>query len=289
MFAPSANPPTGSTFHPPLARQTLAASSTVDVSAAASRSRSGLWVAGDVAKTAHAGQTSKTSLASKRLYRMRRTLPYLAPASGAVMHWCFMCATICGRIMRRLPFLPFALAISLGASAATGCGGSDVTPILSVPDAAGSTSPGDAGSDATPEATGSPDASLEARADAGSDAPGEGSEPDATADAATLSDTGLPDVGPDACAIADGAVPDAPIGDTGATTASCLACIDASCATQAAACNGDCACASQAVAVFTCAAGGQSVAGCLASTPGGTAFDALAACVAFSCRTACGF
>ena len=82
-------------------------------------------------------------------------------------------------------------------------------------------------------------------------------------------------------------VPDLAINDAGATTTTCLACIDTSCATQATACNGDCACAGNVVSLLICTASGQSAQACLTSG-GDSAFTALALCTGLLCGRPCG-
>jgi hypothetical protein len=53
------------------------------------------------------------------------------------------------------------------------------------------------------------------------------------------------------------ALPEAAIGDAGATVSGCLACAKASCQVQVAACNGECACESSAPAFVECLATGM--------------------------------
>lgn len=222
--------------------------------------------------------------------------------------------------MRKLP-LPSALALLSLIACAAACGGDDNTPsqpgnsttdsgadvtvpdasapdatgIIPLPDAAPEASPAtpDAGTEAsvtapepTPEAgpadagsDASPDATV--IADAGHDA-GHDAGPDAGLDAPA------PGLDLDACSLPDGGIPNLPINDSGATTMSCLACIDTTCATQAAACNGDCACAGDVVALLICTASGQSAQSCLTSAAASGAFTPLALCVGLFCTAPCG-
>jgi hypothetical protein len=203
-------------------------------------------------------------------------------------------------------FLLFVASISLVSIGVTGCGSSDDT---AAPDGAGPGSAVDASSDGAREATVGPDAAgfrvdgADAAADAPIGAPVDATvdaSPDAPIDAqldagtdvtvdAPSDVTSAPDAGLDVCSLPDAALPDAAIGNTGATTTSCLGCVGTTCASQAAACNGDCVCAADAIAVFACVASGQSALGCLTSVAGSSAFTALSLCVILDCHAQCGF
>jgi hypothetical protein len=103
----------------------------------------------------------------------------------------------------------------------------------------------------------------------------------------TSADVSVADVAGDVC-ILDANVPDAPLGDAGATTGSCIACLNTSCGPPLTACTSDCACPGQVATLFTCLSGGGLLVTCLAATPAGPA-TALAACAAnSSCLTPCG-
>jgi hypothetical protein len=90
-------------------------------------------------------------------------------------------------------------------------------------------------------------------------------------------------------------LPDASLGDSGATVPSCFACIETTCTTEVAACNVDCACNSAVSDFVTCVAGGMSpincgmtlaavdmqssnLAFCVAGTPFGPGPGCLASC-----------
>jgi hypothetical protein len=135
-----------------------------------------------------------------------------------------------------------------------GCGGSSQE------------SPSDAGSaDATrdqgaPE-TGMPEAAMDAM------------------DAAAM-DSGM------ACAVdADlttAMVPDASIGDSGATTETCYACIESNCGSQLADCNADCTCKTNILGFVQCVGSGGSLTACGSglALSGDPATTALGRCVA---------
>lgn len=205
---------------------------------------------------------------------------------------------------KRLPFLAFAALVCATALATGGCGSSDdtqgqdansTTPVVDAApeaDAVPDSSVVDAASEAAtvvPEAA--PESAPPVSMDAQADAPRPEAGPDATAEAAAEAGNPTPEAGSgldlDACSLPDGGIPDAAIGDTGATTSSCLNCINTSCGTEATACNGDCLCASQVISVFECTAGGQSIATCLATAPNPKVL-ALGVCVEISCRPPCG-
>jgi hypothetical protein len=199
-----------------------------------------------------------------------------------------------------LAFFSFA-ALAVGAPA---CGSSDDTPgqpgNSTADSGADVAPPGAPTGDAATTDVAAPDASgLGALRDAAPEAavptPDAGRETSVGAPEPTL-EGGPADASPDAplgldldaCSLPDGGIPDASLDDAGATTTSCLACIDASCATQAATCNGDCVCAGDVVALFVCTASGQSAPACLASTSTSSAFSALAFCAGLSCGAPCG-
>jgi len=57
-------------------------------------------------------------------------------------------------------------------------------------------------------------------------------------------------------------VPDASIGDSGATTSECLACIQSSCSSEVTACNADCTCKTDIVSFIGCVATGMAAQTC---------------------------
>jgi hypothetical protein len=94
-------------------------------------------------------------------------------------------------------------------------------------------------------------------------------------------------------------IPDASIGDSGASTDGCYACIQTTCSTQLSACNADCTCNTAVRGFLTCVAAGGSTLSCGTSlaTGGGSAGLPLGLCVAGSavpggsgagCLHACG-
>jgi hypothetical protein len=227
---------------------------------------------------------------------------------------------VCAEIMRKRAFLPIALVLFPSLVGAAACGSSDDTSGqpgnstidggadgTTTGDAATTDAPGDVAlpdaaldTAANPDvsvdaATGAPDAAKEASVGAPEPTPEAGpadatsdASPDATLVADGASDAPAPVLGLDACSLPDGGIPDLALNDRGATTTSCLACIDANCATEAAACNGDCACAGDIIALFVCAASGQSTLACVASGTPNAAFTSLAVCADVACGGACG-
>jgi len=91
---------------------------------------------------------------------------------------------------------------------------------------------------------------------------------DATPEAAkeAAAETGPQDAAPEACAVdADLSslqVPDASIGDSGATTAECYSCIETTCSSQLTTCNGDCTCKTDIITFITCVGGGGQILTC---------------------------
>jgi hypothetical protein len=221
---------------------------------------------------------------------------------------------VCAYVMKNRASLPRAAALFALIVGAAACGSSDDTSGQPGNSTIDSGADGAATGDATttdgaaPDASGVapvPDAALDVAAeatvppvDAGKETSVSAPEPspeagpaDAASDATLVADA-APDAPPgldlDACAIPDGGIPDVAINDSGATTASCLACIATSCATQEAACNGDCVCAGDVVTLFACTASGQSAQACLASSAASASFTSLAICVGLACGTPCG-
>jgi hypothetical protein len=107
--------------------------------------------------------------------------------------------------------------------------------------------------------------------DSGTDVNAADSPSEAAKEAAA--ETGPADAGPDACTVdADLStlqVPDASIGDSGATTAECYSCIETTCSTQLTACNGDCTCKTDIVQFIACVGGGGQILTCGAPLVGG--------------------
>jgi hypothetical protein len=120
--------------------------------------------------------------------------------------------------------------------------------------------------------------------------------------AEAAADTSPPqDTGSDACAIDASltSIPDAAIGDAGATTEGCFSCIEANCGSDLAACNADCTCKTDVATLIGCIASGASAVTCGSGVLGGndTAATALLECIAGpllggsgpGCLTQCGF
>jgi hypothetical protein len=121
--------------------------------------------------------------------------------------------------------------------------------------------------------------------------------------AEAAAETGTMDAAPEACAVdanlASLMVPDASIGDAGATTSGCLSCIQANCSSGVTACSADCACDTAVVGLLGCVASGESVVTCGEPllTGGDATETALLACLAGpllggsgpGCLTQCGY
>lgn len=97
-----------------------------------------------------------------------------------------------------------------------------------------------------------------------------------------------PETGSDAC-VFDGSltnlnIPDAAIGDSGASTDECYACIQSTCGSQLASCGADCACATAVEGFLSCVASGTSPTTCGTglATSGNTTALVLGICVAGS-------
>ena len=159
-----------------------------------------------------------------------------------------------------------AILVAAGA-VASGCGGDDSTPGASA----------DAGRDvALVDQTAPPqDAFM------GADAP-----VDAPVDAGKPSDACVPDDA-DLLSIQ---VPDAAIGDSGATAAECYQCTKDTCSSSLSACNADCSCKDTIVGLFTCLqmpnASPLTCAGGLLGA--GTLGQNLGICVEIGCAAKCG-
>jgi hypothetical protein len=160
-----------------------------------------------------------------------------------------------------------ATAAAIVATIASGCGGSS---------SGGGGSPQDASTDATYDAA--VEAAKEAAAETGPEA--------------------APVCVPDAD-ITHLTIPDASLGDSGASTDGCYSCIQTSCGSQLASCNTDCTCNSAVQGFLECVASGTSPVTCATShlAGGGTVGLPLIACVAGSafpggsgpgCLHACG-
>jgi hypothetical protein len=139
--------------------------------------------------------------------------------------------------------------------------------------------------------------------------PQDSGAPDVTADhyeaaaPEAAAETGSMDAGPEACAVdanmASLMVPDASLGDAGATTSGCLTCIQTNCSSGVTACSADCACDTAVVGLLGCVASGASLVTC--GTPLLTGGDptetALLSCLAGpafggsgpGCLTECGY
>lgn len=88
-------------------------------------------------------------------------------------------------------------------------------------------------------------------------------------------------------------VPPAPIGDSGATTTDCVACVRTECRDQAAVCEADCPCRDEVLRFFACIGSGATIAACSQSDGGATInanLISLASCfqVSACARSACG-
>jgi hypothetical protein len=84
-------------------------------------------------------------------------------------------------------------------------------------------------------------------------------------------------------------VPDAAIGDSGATIPGCYACFEVRCMSQFAACNADCACAKSLYGFSECVNAGGSALNCGAMFMMGSPNAALLAnCAASNCQLQCG-
>jgi hypothetical protein len=107
-------------------------------------------------------------------------------------------------------------------------------------------------------------------------------------------DTGPVDTGPEACAVdADLStlpVPDASIGDSGATAAECVACVKTACPTLLPTCQMTCGCVTAFVDFEQCIGSGMALIGCATSTLLGanTGITETQLACAFSCESECG-
>jgi hypothetical protein len=114
---------------------------------------------------------------------------------------------------------------------------------------------------------------------------------DAAPDVAKM-DTGVVETGPEACAVdADLAtlpVPDASIGDSGATAAECVSCVKVACPTLIATCQMSCECVTAFVDFEQCIGTGQALFGCATSTLGGAGIGETQLACALSCEDECG-
>jgi hypothetical protein len=177
-------------------------------------------------------------------------------------------------------------ASSLAPAIAVGCGGTtsgsspaDAATADATADQATAVGPEAASPEAPGEATSPEAASPEAAPEAASGAPPEDASCALDANIATLS------------------IPDAAIGDTGASTGGCLSCIQSRCGAEVAACDSDCTCKADVVAFLACVALGGSVTTCgLPLVSGSSAGFPLAQCAGGSalggagagCVTVCG-
>lgn len=130
---------------------------------------------------------------------------------------------------------------------------------------------------------------------------GSSSSDDSTANVDSGSDVTAVDTSvPDVVAIADAgrcddadlnslSLPDASLGDSGATTASCVACMKEDCAGDITACNTDCACKDGVDDALNCvaSAGGLSLT-CLTGLQGNTNATNLGECIYLGCKNECG-
>ncbi len=133
----------------------------------------------------------------------------------------------------------------------------------------------------------------EAGADVSADVAQEAATPEAATDSGAACDV--------TANLTSLAVPDASIGDSGASTDGCYACIQSTCSTQLSACNADCTCKTDVVTLLECLGTGGSVISCgetLYATSGSdTAAIALLTCLAgpalggsgAGCLTPCGY
>jgi hypothetical protein len=163
--------------------------------------------------------------------------------------------------------LGLATSFAIVATVASGCGGST--------------------NGTTPLDSGAPDVTTDHVAEAAT--------PEAASEAAPQ------DTGSDACAIDASLsdIPDAAIGDAGATTETCFSCIQTNCGSELTACNADCTCKTDVATLITCIASGAGAETCGAGVLGGndTAATALLECIAGpllggsgpGCLTQCGF
>jgi hypothetical protein len=81
-------------------------------------------------------------------------------------------------------------------------------------------------------------------------------------------------------------IPDAAIGSS--TIGLCLACAKASCSSEIAACDADCACKEALVTVLACVAGGTSFLTCAASAASEMNAEELGLCIYSACPVSCG-
>ena len=63
-------------------------------------------------------------------------------------------------------------------------------------------------------------------------------------------------------------LPDAALGDSGATVASCVACVEESCGTEVATCQAECGCREAAIGFFRCLGAGATSSACSADAFG---------------------
>lgn len=115
-------------------------------------------------------------------------------------------------------------------------------------------------------------------------------------------DTGMPEAAMEAAAMDSGMacavdasleslmVPDAAIGDSGATAPGCVACIEANCSPQLMACDNDCACKTAIVGFLGCAATSPNPISCAGMFTGAdTTAQGLGLCAYGGCQKPCGF
>jgi hypothetical protein len=87
----------------------------------------------------------------------------------------------------------------------------------------------------------------------------------------------------------DLSLPDASLGDSGASTATCVACMKASCAGDITQCNADCTCKDGVDDALNCVAGAGGLSlSCLSGLQGNTNATNLGECIFLACKDACG-
>ena len=107
----------------------------------------------------------------------------------------------------------------------------------------------------------------------------------AAADVVTIIDAGRCD----GASLNDLSLPDASLGDSGASTATCVACMKSSCASDITSCNSDCVCKEGVDDALNCvAAAGTLSLACLGGLQSNANATNLGTCIYLACKNECG-
>lgn len=121
-------------------------------------------------------------------------------------------------------------------------------------------------------------------------------QPDAAQDVTQKADVGpdvvvIVDAGPrcDGADLNNVSLPDASLGDSGATTGTCVACMQASCASQITKCDESCSCKAGVDDALTCVANAGTLdTSCLGGLTGDPNAQNLGLCIYAACKNECG-